>query len=141
MVLRALQRVLLQVLRRQVLHLHVRAGGTQQGGVVDHGQMAVLHQVDIQLRTEAALDGAAEGGDGVFRNAGLIVEAAMGEAPPAEALPVLTAAAAQAQHIQQAQQHQKAQQNKNDGHLNQPPDLPKLQCRFLLQVCCRRASP
>ena len=63
--------------------------------------------MDVQLRTEAALDGTAEGGDGVFGDAGLVVEAAVGEAPFAEALPVLAAAAAQAQDVQQAHQDEK----------------------------------
>ena len=140
-VLRALQPVVFQVLRRQILDLHVHTGGAQQGGVVDHGQMAVLHQVDIQLRAEAALDGAAEGGNGIFGDAGLIVEAAVGEAPLAEPLPVLTAAAAQAQRIQQTNKDQQAQQDIYDRHINPPPDLPELQCRTWAPACCRRASP
>ena len=128
-VLRTLQPVVFQLLRRQILDLHVHTGGTQQGGVVDDRQTAVLHEMDVQLRAEAALDGAAEGGQGVFGDTGLIVEAAVGEAPLAEALPVLAAAAAQAQHIQQAQQHQKSQQNIYSYHINPPPDLPELRCR------------
>ncbi len=117
MVLRALQSIVGQILRRQVLDLHVRPGGTQQGGVVDDGQMAVLHQVYVQLRAEAALYRAAEGGDGVFGDAGLVMIAPVGIVPLFEIVPVAPPLlAAQGQQVQEKDHRDQGGQYDEPSH-------------------------
>ena len=101
LLLRPLQTVLLQLLRRQVLHQNVRPGGALETGVVDHRQAAVLHQMDVQLSTVAVFNGTAEGRHGVFRNMGLVVVAPVGVAILPQQLPAgMLPAAAQHQQKQ-----------------------------------------
>ena len=136
----ALQPVLLQLLRRQILHQYVRTGGTQQGSIVDHRQMAVLHQMHVQLRAEAALYGPAEGGQGVFRDAGLVMIAPVGVVPAAEAVPVFAPAAAQAQEIQQQHEQRQQQKDQKYRHISRSPNFPKRPVPAWPPACCRRGG-
>ena len=136
----ALQPVLLQLLRRQILHQHVRAGGAFQGRVVDDRQMAVLHQMHVQLRAEAALYGPAEGGQGVFRDAGLVMIAPVGVVPAAEAVPVFAPAAPQTEDIQQSDENNNCQKKPKQFHISRSPYFPKCPVPAWPPACCRRGG-
>lgn len=77
LLVRALEPELLQLLQRQILNLAVCIRAAPQIGIVEDGERAVLQQVHVQLRAEAVLDGPAEGGEGVFGDDGLVMEAAV----------------------------------------------------------------
>ena len=105
----ALQAVLLQLLRRQVLHQHVGAGGAPEAGIVDDSQAAVLHQVNIQLCAVAVFNGPAEGGHGVFGDMGLVVIAPVGVTEQPQQAPGAVAPAALQKQGEKLSQDQKGQ--------------------------------
>ena len=85
----ALQAAALQLLHGQVGHLRVHSGGALQALIVDHRQLSVLCQVDVQLHSIPQLPGPAEGRHGVLRDAQLpVMEPPVGVLHTAEHAPL-----------------------------------------------------
>ena len=75
---RAVQRIVLQLVRAQVLQVPLSARHTLHVAVVEHGERPVAQQVYVKLRAKAPRDGVREGLHRIFRNARrLIVEPAV----------------------------------------------------------------
>ena len=81
---------------------------------MEDGERAVLQQVHVQLRAEAVLDGPAEGGEGVFGDDGLVMEAAVRVAVFFEELPLRVPLPAPQRQREQQIQRQKHDQNDAD---------------------------
>ena len=106
--LRSLQTVAFQLLRRKILHLHLRSGGAQETCVVDDGQTPVLHQMHVQLAAEAPTNGLLKGQKRVLRRQILSVVAPMGIAVLPQQLPEgmsPTAHRQQGEYLRQNQQN------------------------------------
>ena len=71
--LRALKAILLQIRHRQVINHHIHPRRAKEGGIVNDRQVAIRHQVDIQLHGVEVIQCAAKSRHGVLGDGGLIV--------------------------------------------------------------------
>ena len=114
LLVRALKPELLQLVQRQILDLALDIRAALQIRVMEDGKRAVLQKMHVQLRAEAALDGPAEGREGVFGDDGLVMEAAVRVAVFFEELPFRVPLPAPQRQREQQIQRQKHDQNDAD---------------------------
>ena len=108
------RRSLLQLVQRQILDLALDIRAALQIRVMEDGKRAVLQKMHVQLRAEAALDGPAEGGEGVFGDDGLVVIAPVGVTVLLENLPLPVSLPAPQRQRKQQIERQKHDQDDAD---------------------------
>ena len=110
---RSVQRILLKLIRAQILKVALAPGHALDVAVVEDGERPVAQQVHVKLRAEAVCDGAREGLHRIFRNArGLIVE------PPVRVaeLPQRRHGLCPAARAQQNRPHERQNQANSDNN-------------------------